>query len=84
MTALETFQAEYPFPRDEGKAEKDAWYQELAMYQLGWNARTRETNARLTLARDLIAVLSHNGMMPENMMVDGGAAWRKWKAEEMK
>ena len=39
---------------------------------------------RLALARELIAVLSHNGMMPENMMTDGGAAWRKWQAEEGK
>ncbi len=40
--------------------------------------------ARLQLASELIAVLSHNGMMPENMMVDKGEAWRKWQAEEMK
>lgn len=39
--------------------------------------------AELTLARELIAVLSHDGTMPENMMVDKGEAWRKWQAEDL-
>ncbi len=51
--------------------------------EYGW-LKDESTQARLTLARELIAALSHNGMMPENMMTDGGAAWRNWQAEEMK
>lgn len=38
---------------------------------------------RLQLARAVIEVLSHNGLMPENLMVDKGEAWRAW-TEEMK
>lgn len=35
----------------------------------------------LTVATDLIKVLSHNGLMPPNMMTDGGKAWTRWTEE---
>jgi len=83
MTALNSFTEDFPFPDDGDKSEKDEWYQELAMYQLGWNAHTRETNARLQLARELIAALTNNGQLsPRLMTPETKALWERWQAEE--
>lgn len=85
MTALDSFTEDFPFPTDGDKSEKDEWYQELAMYQLGWNTRTREVNALLTLARELIAALTHYGnMSPRMMPPETRGLWERWQAEEMK
>lgn len=37
----------------------------------------KQIQGRLTLATDLIKVLSHNGLVPPNMMVDKGEAWKR-------